>query len=81
MGVVIEICVKYPGGLPQINLTDMERGVRSPAPSPAFLCVDCFFLSSRIGCVLSEDDGGLYFLFFSNRSKRRAKRDERVFVV
>jgi hypothetical protein len=58
----------------------MDRGVGSPVPLPAFLCVDCFFLSSRIGCVLCEDDGGLHLLFVSTDEKRRAKR-RTTFVV
>jgi hypothetical protein len=58
----------------------MDRGVRSPVPLPAFLCDDYLFLSSRIGCVLCEDDGGLHLLFVSIDEERRAKR-RTTFVV
>jgi hypothetical protein len=58
----------------------MDRDVGSSVPLPAFLCVDCFFLSSRIGCVLCKDNGGLHLLFVSIDEERRAKR-RTAFVV
>jgi hypothetical protein len=51
----------------------MDRGVRSPVPLPAFLCVDCFFLSSRTGCVLCEDDGGLHLVVCFERKSTKSQ--------
>ena len=58
----------------------MDRGVGSPVPLPAFLCVGFFFLSSRIGCVLCEDDGGLHLLFVK-KEEEEEPRGETTFVV
>ena len=38
MGVVIEICIKYPGGLPRINLTDV-RSIAHGHPVPVLVPV------------------------------------------
>jgi hypothetical protein len=43
---------------------------------PAFLCVDCFFLSSSVGCFLRGDDGVLCCYL-----GKEERRDETTFMT
>ena len=36
---------------------NMDRGVRSPVPLPAFLCVDCFFSRPESGVFCVKTTG------------------------
>ena len=51
----------------------MDRSGGGGATRLALLCVDRFFLSSRIGCVLCGDDVDLYLLFCFEWVKKKSQ--------